>query len=94
MKYFLTWEEAFKSGVSLVGGKGWNLGRLDRYGFSIPKGVVLTALAYDEYMKHNQLEELISSFASSITLKNLDKTDVKNRLAQIREKIMRRIPNS
>ena len=43
MKYFLNWKEVFKSDVSLVGGKGWNLGCLDKYGFKIPQGVVITA---------------------------------------------------
>jgi pyruvate,water dikinase len=88
MKYLLTWEKAFQSGVSLVGGKGWNLGRLDRYGFSIPQGGVLTAQAYDEYIKHNQLQEIVDNLASSITLENLYEADVKNRLDQLREKIM------
>lgn len=41
VKYFLTWDEAFQSGVQQAGGKGWNLGRLARYGFKIPMGGVL-----------------------------------------------------
>lgn len=88
MKYLLTWEEAFQSGVSLVGGKGWNLGRLARYGFSIPQGGVLTAQAYDEYIKHNQLQEIVDNIASFTTLENLDEADVKDRLDQLRRKIM------
>lgn len=88
MKYFLTWKEVFKSDVSLVGGKGWNLGRLDRYGFSVPQGAVLIAKAYDQYMKYNRFDELISNFSSSITLKNLDECNVKDRLHQLRKKIM------
>ena len=35
-KYILNWDEAFQFGVSQAGGKGWNLGRLARYGFKIP----------------------------------------------------------
>lgn len=89
MKYLLTWEEAFQSGVSLVGGKGWNLGRLAQYGFSIPQGVVLTAKAYDEYIKHNQLQETVNNIASSTTLENLYEADIKDRLDYLREKIMR-----
>lgn len=88
MKYLLAWKEAFKSGVSLVGGKGWNLGRLAQYGFSIPQGGVLNAKAYDEYIKHNQLQEIVDKLASSITLENLDEADVKDRLDQLRKKIM------
>lgn len=88
MKYFLTWKEVLKSDVSLVGGKGWNLGRLDRYGFNIPQGVVLTAMAYDQYMKYNQCDKIISNIDSSTTLENLGETDIKDRLDQLREKIM------
>lgn len=88
MKYLLNWEEAFQSGVSLVGGKGWNLGRLAQYGFSIPQGGILTAQAYDEYIKHNQLQEIVGNLASSTTLENLDEAGVKDRLGQLRKKIM------
>jgi len=31
-KIFLNWPEAFNAGAMVAGGKGWNLGRLDRYG--------------------------------------------------------------
>lgn len=88
MKYLLNWKEAFESGVSMVGGKGWNLGRLDQYGFNVPQGLVLIAQAYDEYIKYNELEKMIDNVASATTLDNLDEADVKYRLEQLREKIM------
>ncbi len=88
MKYLLNWEEAFQSSVSLIGGKGWNLGRLARYGFSIPQGGVLTAKAYDEYIKYNQLQEIVDDLASSTTLENLDEDDFKDRLDKLRGKVM------
>lgn len=88
MKYLLNWKEAFESGVSMVGGKGWNLGRLDQYGFKVPQGLVLIAQAYDEYIKYNELEKMIDNVASATTLDNLDEADVKYRLEQLREKII------
>lgn len=88
MKYLLNWKEAFQSGVPMVGGKGWNLGRLDQYGFNVPQGEVLTAQAYDEYIKYNELQKIIDNVASATTLDNLDEADVKYRLEQLREKIM------
>jgi pyruvate,water dikinase len=39
----LTWAEAFQAGPGVCGGKAWNLGRLDRYGFRVPRGGVLPA---------------------------------------------------
>ena len=40
-RFFFNWPEAFTAGVEAVGGKGWNLARLERYGFTIPVGGVL-----------------------------------------------------
>jgi pyruvate,water dikinase len=88
MKYFFTWKEAFKSDASLVGGKGWNLGRLDRYGFNVPQGVVLIAKAYDEYIKYNKFDKVIGNLSSIINLNNLDEGNVKDGLEQLRKKIM------
>lgn len=38
-----SWSEAFEAGPAIVGGKGWNLGRLARYGFEVPRGCVITS---------------------------------------------------
>lgn len=42
----LDWNEAFQAGPAVVGGKGWNLARLHRYGFQVPAGGVLPARVY------------------------------------------------
>ena len=31
--YVASWGETFAAGVNMVGGKAWNLSRLERYGF-------------------------------------------------------------
>ncbi|HZY85647.1 MAG TPA: PEP/pyruvate-binding domain-containing protein [Gemmataceae bacterium] len=46
----LGWEEAAAAGARRCGGKGWNLGRLHRYGFRVPAGAVLVADAYDRHL--------------------------------------------
>jgi pyruvate,water dikinase len=43
MSAFLSWREAYEAGVSVCGGKGYNLARLARYGFLVPRGGVLPA---------------------------------------------------
>jgi phosphohistidine swiveling domain-containing protein len=43
MSAFLSWQEAFEAGVEVCGGKGYNLARLARYGFRVPRGGVLPA---------------------------------------------------
>jgi phosphohistidine swiveling domain-containing protein len=41
-----TWEQAYTAGAAVVGGKGWNLSRLHRYGFAVPAGGVVDACVY------------------------------------------------
>jgi hypothetical protein len=38
MSTFLNWQEAYPAGVSICGGKGYNLARLARYGFHLQNG--------------------------------------------------------
>ncbi|AGL00555.1 PEP/pyruvate-binding domain-containing protein [Desulfoscipio gibsoniae] len=86
-KCFLNWAEAFHFGARHAGGKGWNLGRLARYGFSIPAGGVLTTRAYAEFMSFNGLQELVQNIASSVTAANLNETESQDRLTELRNKI-------
>src|SRR6266508_478654 len=51
----LDWPAAADAGPSVAGGKGWNLGWLDRYGLTAPPGVVLAAAAYQSFMAANDL---------------------------------------
>lgn len=87
LNYFLSWEEAFQSGVQQAGGKGWNLGRLARYGFNIPMGGVLTTRAYNEFIRHNGLQDMILNISQAVTAGNIEETRHQERLAQLREKI-------
>jgi len=41
MTGFLDWGQAYQAGVAVCGGKGYNLARLARYGFRVPRGGVL-----------------------------------------------------
>ena len=45
MDDFLTWPEAYEAGPDVCGGKGYNLARLARYGFPVPRGGVLPVAA-------------------------------------------------
>jgi len=86
-KYFLTWDEAFQFGIQQAGGKGWNLGRLAQYGFKIPMGGVLTTRAYDEFIKHNSLEDRVKNISESVTFGNIEEPKNQDKLSQLREKI-------
>lgn len=73
--YGASWGEAFQLGVSMVGGKAWNLSRLERYGFKIPYGWVLTTSAYQDFLDHNQLGESLKLTSRQINSENLGQAD-------------------
>lgn len=57
MSAFLSWQDAYEAGASVCGGKGYNLARLVRYGFRVPRGGVLPAGAPLAEIRHG-LEQL------------------------------------
>lgn len=83
--YMASWEEAFQLSVNEVGGKGWNLSRLARYGFRIPVGFVLTTTAYRHFVDYNQLKEPLGSISRQVNLENLDENE--HILSRLREQI-------
>ncbi|VVB95247.1 Phosphoenolpyruvate synthase [uncultured archaeon] len=82
--YFLNWEESANSAITEVGGKGQNLGSLNRYGFLVPAGGVLTARAYQDFLQHNGLAEFIHAAAS---IKAEEALESEKMLEGIRRKI-------
>lgn len=56
--WMLDWEGAAAAGAAVCGGKGWNLGRLDRYGFPVPAGGVLVAEAYNRLLDQDPVRKL------------------------------------
>jgi len=73
--YLISWNDAFHTDINVVGGKGWNLSRLSRYGFKIPDGCILTAKAYRDFIDFNQIRELLESTSRQIHTENLDAFD-------------------
>jgi len=83
----LGWNEAFQAGSEIVGGKGWNLGRLDRYGFPVPDGRVLVAAAYEAFIEHNHLRRHVMDVSRGVTLENCGSLDSEARLSALRKGI-------
>ncbi len=48
-----------KGDVSIVGGKGANLGELISAGFHVPKGFVITTNLYHQFLKDNHLDDIV-----------------------------------
>ena len=85
--YVASWGEAFSLGVNAVGGKAWNLSRLERYGFKIPRGWVLTTAAFQEFIDYNhRLSELLKFTSRRINCENLSEDDTS--LYRLREQIL------
>ena len=85
--YLMAWDEAFHAGTDAAGGKGWNLARLARYGFRVPKGKVLAARAYTAFLAYNDLQASIDKVNQVIANKNPAETEACGQLAELREKI-------
>lgn len=91
--FFLNWREAYQAGTESAGGKGRNLGRLDRYGFRVPPGGVLTAEAYREFVEFNDLHQDLAEIAEAVTKDTIGQKETGQRLALIRENILQgRVP--
>ena len=84
--YVASWGETFALGVNMVGGKAWNLSRLERYGFKIPRGLVLTTAAFQEFIDYNQLRDFLELTSLQANSENLGEAD--NILYRLREQII------
>ncbi|OPX87120.1 PEP/pyruvate-binding domain-containing protein [Pelotomaculum sp. PtaB.Bin117] len=85
--FFFTWSEALQAGIKSAGGKGWNLGRLEQYGFKIPAGGVLAAEAYQCFIEENNLLEDTGRIGQSVNIGNIGEKEIEQKLLPLREKI-------
>ena len=84
----LTWDEAFTAGSAVVGGKGWNLARLARYGFAVPRGGVVAASVYAELFRTAEVAALAAPLASVVPA-DVERADVQAQLAALRDLVIR-----
>jgi len=84
---FFDWEMAFNQGEKIVGGKAWNLGRLQRYGFNVPEGGVLPTSIYTQFINDNEISDLICQVSKTITLQNVNDDETCLRLSNIQDAI-------
>lgn len=69
-KYLLWFDEIDKHDISLVGGKGANLGEMINAGFSVPYGFVVTANAYKLFLESHLLRPKIAALLSNLDYEN------------------------
>jgi len=56
----LDFTQIHKDDILIAGGKGANLGEMTAAGINVPKGFVITADAYREFLKENHIDEFIA----------------------------------
>lgn len=62
----LQFKEISKDDVSLVGGKGANLGEMTNSDFPVPLGFAITIFAYDKFLEHNGFKNYINKILSKV----------------------------
>lgn len=67
--WILDFEAAAKSGTAVVGGKGYHLGLLVRYGLPVPEGFVLSTQALEQVLLSNLAITMPAAAASSEELR-------------------------
>jgi phosphoenolpyruvate synthase/pyruvate phosphate dikinase len=82
-KYTLFFDEADKKDLSLVGGKGANLGEMTKAGFNVPYGFCVTTESYKEFILENNLLIFISKIIKDVKLDNISEIG-----EEIRKKII------
>jgi len=91
VKTIYSMAEAAEAGSFLVGGKGYNLGRLTRYSFPVPKGFILSTRAYSLFLEENNLQQSLDKVIEKLSQNNLEDELIEQELAVIREKIQQGI---
>jgi len=85
-KQVVWFEEIDKNDISLVGGKGANLGEMTGADLPIPYGFIVTASAYFEFIKGANLADKIKQTLSIVNYEN--QTEIEQVATHIRDLIM------
>src|SRR3989344_8023136 len=69
-KNVVWFSEVDKEDISLVGGKGANLGEMTKAGFPVSDGFIVTAQAYYSFLKDNNLKKKIKNLINTLNFNN------------------------
>lgn len=75
MSYVVMLDDAVATKLEVAGGKGANLARLVRAGFTLPSGFVATTEAYRAHIDENKLESVIAGFMKKIQFSKPEKLE-------------------
>jgi len=83
----LDWSQAIMAGPEVCGGKGWNLGRLQRYGFPVPCGGIITSALYRRIIDHPDITSHTDKLQSLSSSQPTAEADAQ-RLGELRQAIL------
>lgn len=75
MAYIVEFKDVGKDDVSLVGGKGANLGEMTRAGLPVPPGFIVTSIAYYSFLDLAGIRDQISEILGHIDYNNNQSLD-------------------
>ena len=87
----LDYPRAHAAGAARVGGKAWNLARLARWGFPVPRAIVIDIEAYDAAMALESVAPLVAK-AAAIGVADLGDPAALQSLADIRAGLAEALP--
>ena len=76
-KYTVPLSQISVKDISLVGGKGGNLGELARAGFPVPDGFCVRMIAFEDFLEKNLLSEKINEILGRIDFTDLSDLEAK-----------------
>ena len=82
--FVLNFSQTKKNDVAVAGGKGANLGEMTSAGIPVPKGFVITADAYRNFIEENNLK---SDFESALENAGNDETKLLEAAEHLRDSI-------
>ncbi len=90
-KWIVWFREVGKDDVSLVGGKGANLGEMYNAGIPVPPGFIVTAQAYFDFIQENKLDKKIKDI---LRRTNIDDNQELNEASQEIRNLITKTPLS
>ncbi|CDZ74802.1 Phosphoenolpyruvate synthase [Peptoniphilus sp. ING2-D1G] len=70
--YIKWFNEISKEDVSIVGGKGANLGELTKMNLPVPPGFCVTSEAYNKFIEYASLDDTVKFLMSSVDVEDVD----------------------
>ncbi len=70
-----TFKQLSKKNVAIAGGKGASLGEMSKVGMPVPPGFVVTANAFDQFIKETEIDADIEAILKKVSHKDINSVD-------------------